>query len=65
METNTEKKQKTILVLQGVKKSLVEKFNASYPTVRDALNGKSKSLKSIQIREAAINDFGGMEMKDK
>lgn len=51
-----------ILVTNGEKGELVKLFNTSYPTVRDALNGRSKSILSYKIRQAAI-ERGGMEQK--
>lgn len=51
-----------ILVSNGEKGELVRIFNTSYPTVRDALNGKTKSVLSYKIRQAAL-ERGGMEQK--
>jgi len=53
-------KEKKILVAIGEKKALGILLNASYPTVRTALNGKSDTLLLIKIRKAAI-ERGGME----
>ena len=53
-------KEKKILVEIGEKKALGILLNASYPTVRTALNGKSDTLLLIKIRKAAI-ERGGME----
>jgi len=55
-------KEKKILVAIGEKKALVKLLDASYPTVRSALNGKSDTLLLTKIRKAAI-DRGGMEIK--
>lgn len=51
-----------ILVPNGVMKKLREQFHCSYPTVRSALRGKSKSLLSYKIRQAALQN-DGMEIK--
>lgn len=51
-----------ILVSDGEKGELVRIFNTSYPTVRNALNGQSKSILSYKIRQAAI-ERGGVEQK--
>ncbi len=51
-----------ILVENGDKKELRRIFGVSYPTIRKALNGNSKSLLSVKIRKAAI-ERGGMEVE--
>ena len=53
---------KKILVANGDKKALKEQFNCSYPTVREALKGKSSTTLSYNIRKAAI-ERGGVEIK--
>ncbi|OJU45947.1 MAG: hypothetical protein BGN96_06790 [Bacteroidales bacterium 45-6] len=50
-----------ILVGLGEKKKLADLFDTTYNTVRKALSGKSGSLLSIKIRNAAI-ERGGMEL---
>lgn len=50
-----------IIVPHGVKDKLIKQFNTSYPTVRAALRGKSKSLLCLRIRKAAL-DNGGVEV---
>lgn len=50
-----------IIVPHGVKDKLVKQFKTSYPTVRAALKGKSKSLLCLRIRKAAL-DNGGVEV---
>lgn len=50
-----------ILVDLGEKQNLKRIFKTSYPTVRKALNGKSESKLSFQIRKAAI-ERGGLEV---
>ena len=52
---------KKILVAEGEKGRLREIFGISYPTVRDALNGKKQNYLAIKIRKAAI-ERGGIEV---
>jgi len=54
-------KGKKILVANGEKKALKELFGCSYPTVRDALNGKSSTTLGYKIRKLAI-ERGGVEI---
>jgi len=49
-----------ILVANGEKVFLKKYFNTTYPTVRDALNGKTNSSLAKKIRYVAIKR-GGME----
>ena len=49
-----------ILVANGEKVCLKKYFNTTYPTVRDALNGKTNSSLAKKIRYVAIKR-GGME----
>lgn len=51
----------TIIVDHGVRNKLMKLFNTSYPTVRKALDGKSKSLLSLRIRKAALENGGGRD----
>jgi len=50
-----------IIVGHGVRNKLIKLFNTSYPTVRKALKGESKSLTSLKIRKAALEN-GGIEV---
>lgn len=50
-----------IIVDHGVRNKLIKLFSTSYPTVRKALDGKSKSLLSLRIRKAALEN-GGKEV---
>jgi len=50
-----------ITVDYGVRAKLIEIFKTSYPTIRKALRGKSKSPLSLRIREAARKN-GGKEI---
>jgi len=59
-EANTNR----IKVFDGEKKELKEKFKTTYHTVQKALDGETNSLLAYQIRKAALNDFGGKEIKD-
>lgn len=52
-----------ILVDLGGKMRLREIFGVSYPTVRDALNGKTRTALAQRIRRTAIRELGGVEMK--
>ena len=54
-------KMKKILVAEGEKGRLREIFNVTYPTVRNALSGKTVSHLGIRIRRAAI-ERGGIEV---
>jgi hypothetical protein len=53
-----------ILVSHGEKKELMRIFNVSHVTVRESLNGKSKSLLAKKIRTAAVKR-GGVETTAK
>lgn len=50
-----------ILVPQGKKKQIMSELGATYLTVRNALNGNSKSLLSNKIRQKAIEVGGEYE----
>ncbi|MCD7930466.1 MAG: hypothetical protein LUH15_03405 [Tannerellaceae bacterium] len=52
-----------ILVKHGLKRTLIKECNASYPTIRKALQGKGSSLKTLEIREKAL-ELGGREIKE-
>lgn len=54
-----------ILTNAGDKVRLREIFGVSYPTVRDALNGKTKSVLANKIRHVAITQLGCVEIKNK
>ena len=54
---------KAILVKDGERKFLKELFNTTYPTVRSALRGYSKTELARNIRMAAIAR-GGVEIED-
>lgn len=62
-ETKIEEKLNKIKVFNGDRTLLVEKFNTTFYTVRRALDGELNTDLSIKIRKAAINDFGGQEIK--
>jgi len=62
-ESNIEEKLNKIKVFNGDRKILVEKFDTTFYTVRRALDGEIHTDLSIKIRETAINDFGGQEIK--
>lgn len=62
LEKSIKKNLSVILVGLGEKKRLANLFDTTYNTVRKALSGKSGSLLSIKIRNAAI-ERGGMEIK--
>lgn len=53
-----------ILVPYGVRREIMEGLGYSYPTIRNALLGKSQSNASKKIRQAAINK-GGYEIVKK
>ncbi len=53
-----------ILVQIGEKGELAKLLQVSYPSVQKALEGRSKSLLSIKIRQTAI-ERGGVEIPDK
>jgi len=64
MKQSTKKeKLNTIKVFNGDKSILVEKHSTTFYTVRRALNGEIHTDLSIQIRESAIGDLGGLEIK--
>lgn len=63
METTKKENLRKILVPTGAKKKLTEAFGVSYPTVRAALNGVTRSYVSYSIRESAIKEYGGIEIK--
>lgn len=50
-----------IIVPHGIREKLVKLFKTSYPTVRLALKGESKSLLSLRIRKGALEN-GGVEV---
>lgn len=50
-----------ILVSHKEKKALKELFNVSYPTIRDALNGKTKSQLANKIRKTALIRGGAVK----
>jgi len=50
--------KKRILVPTGKKKEIMSQLGATYQTVRNALNGNSKSLLSNKIRQKAL-ELGG------
>lgn len=50
-----------IIVPHGTRDKLVKLFKTSYPTVRAALKGESKSLLSLRIRKGALEN-GGVEI---
>ena len=50
-----------ILVNDGERKALKEAFNCTYPTVRTALKGISKTALAYKIRVLAI-ERGGVEI---
>jgi len=50
-----------IIVPHGTRDKLVRLFQTSYPTVRAALKGESKSLLSLRIRKGALEN-GGVEV---
>ena len=52
---------KKILVAEGEKGALKKIFDITYPTVRNALNGKRQNYLAIKIRKAAI-ERGGIEV---
>ena len=52
---------KKILVAEGEKSELKKIFKTTYPTVRDALNGKRQTYITVRIREAALKR-GGLEV---
>jgi hypothetical protein len=53
-----------ILVPYGVKKEIMEGLGYTYPTIKKALRGESRSKASKKIRQAAINK-GGYEIVKK
>jgi hypothetical protein len=53
-----------IIVPHGLREKLKKLFNSSYPTIRKALKGDSKSLTSLRIRKAAL-ESGGVEVEIK
>lgn len=53
---------KKILVPHGVIGELAALFNTSYPTVRGALGGKTRTDLQRKIRFTAVERFGGVEM---
>lgn len=50
-----------IVVPHGIRDKLVKLYGTSYPTVRAALKGTSKSLLSFRIRKGALEN-GGVEI---
>lgn len=50
-----------ILVDHGVRNELAALMKVSLPTVRAALRGKTKTLKALRIRKAAL-ESGGVEV---
>ncbi|MFT4071091.1 MAG: hypothetical protein QM654_04120 [Dysgonamonadaceae bacterium] len=51
-----------IIVPHGIRKDIKMLLNVSFPTIRKALSGESKSLLSLQIRKLAL-EKGGVEIK--
>lgn len=55
---------KKIIVDFNVKKELMKTCHVTYPTIRSALNFKSDTALARRIRQIALKDFGGVEVKN-
>ena len=55
------KKIKIIKVSREGQKKLVERYGCRRETIYNALSFRSQSKQSEDIRQAALNEFGGVE----